>query len=267
MSATPPPGARCARHSDVDAAALCARCGDFVCEKCVVRIAGGTYCVSCEALAGPGFPWEERRQLGSWNAWKLTMRGTLLGTSALFAGAFRDRSVAAALFYGILISTPISLLVTAVELLWPSSVRLELAQHPVGVFLYSDAAQLARGVAAPLLFVLATYLGSIAWWLGLRLSGIAARSFSDIVRTRAYVQGSVAPLHLVVLLPDSVNGPALIVVAIYSLVLEMRALRALLSADAWRLAAAVAVMLLLVSVAICAIGGGMMALVSARIPS
>lgn len=45
--APPPLGARCARHPDAPAVALCARCGTFLCGECTELRGETAYCASC----------------------------------------------------------------------------------------------------------------------------------------------------------------------------------------------------------------------------
>lgn len=55
-AAPPPLGARCARHPDAPAVALCARCGTFLCGECTELRDETAYCADCVAIfrrAGP----------------------------------------------------------------------------------------------------------------------------------------------------------------------------------------------------------------------
>lgn len=61
----------CRNHADRAAAALCARCGDFLCSLCVVGVEGVDYCPACvmkvrgDAVKfGPWIPWEARQRIG-----------------------------------------------------------------------------------------------------------------------------------------------------------------------------------------------------------
>lgn len=79
-SATAP---RCARHPDVAAGRLCARCGGFLCEACTTWVLGAVYCPACAALPEVNYLEGFRRRLwgrrDSW-AWFLGFWGLgLLG--------------------------------------------------------------------------------------------------------------------------------------------------------------------------------------------
>ncbi|HEY8432127.1 MAG TPA: hypothetical protein VIL20_27310 [Sandaracinaceae bacterium] len=237
MSAVPE-GARCGRHPERGAVALCARCGDFLCERCAIAIGAAWYCAGCEERAGAPFPWERRGEIGLARALWATTAGTLARTRATFAPGFRDRSALPALAYAVLLSTPVAWIDAAASGLEGSPPNGPLS------WLSSDAGRLALAVGAPLQTLLAVGMLATGWWLGLVVAGVPRRTFSHVVRAAAYVHGAVAPLSLVALVPGIEDGPLRIVVGMLTLVLQARALRAVTRASAWRIAAAAIVALL-----------------------
>lgn len=257
-----PAGARCGRHPATDAIALCARCGDFLCEGCAIAIDGASYCAACEPLAGAAFPWERRGELGILRALALTTTGTLARTRETFAVGFRDRSVVPALAFAIGMSTPFAWIRGALELTAPSADRVRLAGHPDVGWLFSDGAVIAQAVAAPLTTALWIGVFTGTWWLGMRVAGARCR-VSHAVRAIAYVQGAAAPLSLLALLPGMVEGPVMIAVGIFVLVLQGRALGAIARVSGWRMAGAAAAMLVSLVLVSCA-GGAVVGLVGVQ---
>ncbi len=256
MSAVPE-GARCGRHPESEAAALCARCGDFLCTGCAIAIEGASYCASCEPLAGEPFPWERRGELGIARAMAATTLGTLLRTRATFAPGFRDRSVLPSIVYAIALSAPVAWIQAAVELAWPSDRRELFASDRLEPlrWLSSDAAQIARAVGSPLVTLAYVGIFSVAWIAGLRLSGAPRTASSHVVRAVAYVAGATAPLSLAALLPDVLGGPLALVLGVFAIVLQGRALRAITRASGWRIFAAGLVMTLAITLFLCALSG------------
>lgn len=238
MSALPE-GARCGRHPEHDAVALCARCGDFLCGRCAIAIGAASYCAGCEELAGEAFPWERREELGIARALWATTAGTLARTRATFAPGFRDRSVVPALAYALALSTPVAWITQAAS-------RLEgtAAGDEPFAWLSTDAGQLALALGAPLHLLLSVTMLATGWWLGLAAAGVRRRTFSHVVRAVAYVHGAVSPLTLLALLPQVLDGPLWIVAGVLTLVLQARALRAVTRASAWRIAGAALVAIL-----------------------
>jgi len=220
-----PAGARCAQHVDAGAAHACGRCGDFLCERCIASEVGeDAYCDRCVDHAGPAFPWEARAELGIGGALGQTLVGTLTSPHSLFSRGFRDRSVVPSLVYGLALSTPVALVLAAVELRWPSPERLSAAHDLFTGALFTDGAILARGLGAPLAFLVATSLMAVTWWVGLKGAMAATRPFSHIVRACAYVHGSTAPLQLCALIPGTPDGALSIVGLVLTCVLQARAL-------------------------------------------
>jgi S-adenosylmethionine synthetase len=39
--------AKCIKHPDVEAVAICASCGNSICEECSIRMKGKVYCTDC----------------------------------------------------------------------------------------------------------------------------------------------------------------------------------------------------------------------------
>lgn len=262
-------GARCAHHVEAAAEHACARCGDFLCVRCVaVGHEDGAYCDGCAEHAGPAFPWEERGELGLGRALTRTLLGTLFGARALYARGFRDRSALPALAYGIALSTPVALVLAAVELLWPSPIRLALSRMLASGWMFSDAAVLARGLGAPLLFVVSTLLVASVWWVGLKGASAATRPFSHVVRACAYVSGSMAPLQLCELLPGPTGG-LLVGVLLITIALQGLALQGTLRVKGSRVlgAAIVAIVFsVLAVVALAFLVAGVFAVVAERTP-
>lgn len=81
-------GASCSKHHNLPAAAVCTRCGDFICEDCVqVTAEGDIRCSSCvdqrRANAEP-VPWEMRQELGFVQGVLQTFQGLLLRPHEFF---------------------------------------------------------------------------------------------------------------------------------------------------------------------------------------
>lgn len=251
MSAVPE-GARCGRHADVPAIALCARCGDFLCARCAIAAPGASYCAACEARAGEAFPWERRAELGLARALVRTTLGTLARTRATFAPGFRDRSPWPALAYALALSTPVAWIGAAVEHLAPDPAEAASA-GPIG-WLASDRARVVFAIGAPLQVALAVALLALGWWLGLTVAGAPRRPLSHVVRAVAYVHGALAPVSLARLLPGVLDGPLWVVLGVLALVLQGRALAAVTGASGWRVAAAGLLMLASLVTLSCGLG-------------
>jgi hypothetical protein len=234
-----PPGARCGRHPEAAARAICERCGDFVCPRCIARrIDEAVYCPSCARLAGEPFVWERRDELGLGRAWWATVVGVLTQPRETFAPGFRDRSVVPALGFGLIGATPVRFLVAVRELLRPSGDRA-VASGPVA-WLLGDEGVLARGLAAPVTFVLGVLLLAVLFGGALRLVHRGPTRFSHVVRAVAYVHGATAPLGLVGLLPSPVAGALELGALALSFVLTAVALGVVTRAPAGRMVAAAA---------------------------
>ncbi len=251
MSALPE-GARCGRHPDAPAVALCGRCGDFLCARCAIALEGASYCAACEPLAGEAFPWERRAELGVARALLRTTVGTLSRTRAPFAPGFRDRSPWPALAYALAVATPVAWIGAGVERLGPSGGEAA-SEGPLG-WLASEQGRLALALGAPIHVALAVLLLAAGWWLGLAAAGAPRRPFSHVVRAVAYVHGAVAPLSLARLLPGVLDGPLWVVLAVLTLVLSGRALTALTRASGLRVAAAGLLMLAFLAALSCGLG-------------
>ncbi len=245
------PGARCARHPDVDASEVCARCGDFLCAACtLVTSEGRPCCARCQPLAGEPFPWERRGELGLGRAFLETFTGTIVRTRELFARGFRDRSVVPALAFGAAIETPIAIARAALYQAFPAP--------EAGMLLPLDRIEIGRAIGAPILFALETALVAAFWWVGLMFVGEGKRSFADVLRAMAYVRGALAPLGLTAIalahLDSDVRVIAGLSLALVSLLMQTRAIGALTGASAWRVIAAAAVMVLALSAILCGVG-------------
>src|SRR5690606_26798179 len=107
--------------------------------------------------------------------------------------------------------------------------------------LYSDGAILARGLGAPLLFVLTVLLMAVPWWVGLKGTRAATRPFSHVVRACAYVQGSTAPLSLCALIPGAPEGALFLIGLVLTIGLQARALEGALSVGTSRILGALIV--------------------------
>lgn len=254
MSSAIPEGARCGRHPEVGASALCARCGDFLCASCAIPIDGASYCERCEDRAGEAFPWERRSELGIGRALVATTIGVLVRTRATFAPGFRDRSVLPALAYAIVLGWPVAWIRAAVELAWRTPERAAAERVPWIGWMSSDAGLVAQAVAMPIVVGAAIGVYSAAWWLGLVVVGVGRRKLSLVVRAVAYTQGALAPFTLVALLPDMAEVPLTVVLTVYGLVVTGRALGAITGASGWRVTGA-AVVLVLALVALTFVAG------------
>lgn len=238
-----PAGARCGRHPEAAARAICERCGDFVCPRCIARrIDEAVYCPSCARLAGEPFVWERREELGLARAWWATVVGVMTRPRETFAPGFRDRSLVPALGFGLIGATPVRFVVAMRELLRPSADRA-LGVGPVG-WLLGDEGVLARGLAAPITFVLGVLLLAGLFWGALRLVHRGRGTYAQAVRAVAYAQGAVAPLGLVGLLPSPLGGVLELATMALSFVLSAVSIAVVARAPAGRMVAAAALVLL-----------------------
>lgn len=83
------PDAPCANHPDRLAAAICGRCGDFICAGCAHLQDAATLCDRCvhSAASGPApIPWETRGAQGWLAAWWATTQEALLSPLAMLFG-------------------------------------------------------------------------------------------------------------------------------------------------------------------------------------
>ncbi len=241
-----PPGARCGRHPELPAGSVCVRCGDFLCADCDVGTREGqSACKGCRPHASEPFPWEQRAEIGLLRALGRTLRATLTRTDEVFARGFRDRSVLPAMAYGAAIATPMS----ALTLLF-----LDHAPRPSLSWMFTPEVRLVRALAAPLAFAAVTLFVSAFWWLGLAAVGAAKPTISHVVRTVAYVRGSMALTAPVLLLPSPIDGVATLAAAVVTLVLEGRALAAQTRSSEARVAAAGVVAVVGIFTLVCGAG-------------
>jgi hypothetical protein len=225
-------GARCGRHPEAPAIAICARCGDFVCAPCASRGAGDRrYCPRCEDFGRERFPWERRGELGLLRAFGATFFGSLLSPTRTFSLALRDRSFVPALAYGLFLNV--------------LSASGALAYDLIEGHVYSGAwivpqYTFVRALASPILFVLALGLLASLWWLALAIVGArSSSSFPQLARAMSYVTGSVAPFG-VIAMRITPRGTVLLLAAwfLYQSVLQTLAVRSLARIEPWRAALA-----------------------------
>src|SRR5690606_27475482 len=120
----------------------------------------------------------------------------------------------------------------------------------------------ARGLGAPLVFLTATSLAALVWWVGLKGARAATRPFSHVVRACAYVAGSTAPLSLCTLIPGAPGGALSLAVLALTIGLQARALEGALSVSTSRILGALLVAGLFALVALIAAAAGVGVLVT-----
>ena len=82
------PSGYCPRHPDLEVTGVCASCGRFTCTACDVSVTGLRYCVDCRVRQRRSFTapvaWEERREIGRWQAWYRTTSQVTSQPNAFF---------------------------------------------------------------------------------------------------------------------------------------------------------------------------------------
>jgi hypothetical protein len=249
-----PPGARCSRHAEDDASAICARCGDFLCGKCAISMDGAAHCSRCASIGEASFPWERRSKLGVVRAFFDTLKVSIAEPEG-FAGGFRDRPIGRALAFAMCIVVPLGLARHIPEIWWPTATTLRSAAEPfplggTSYWLNSDAFHLGMALGAPLIFLLAIYVEGAAWWLGLRIMG-AVRPIAHVVAAIAYVRAALTPLAMAAFLPEPYDRLSALGIAMFTLVVEARALRSLSHTTPLRMAGAASAMVLAAVALLC----------------
>lgn len=189
-----PPGARCARHPEVEAVAVCARCGNFTCGSCSVLLPSGRYCPDCaERLASADFstPWEQRQQLGFWPAFAQTAKSVVLTPTAFFKKMPRAGGYEGPVLFAIIWGAIGALVQGTIQMVLIAAVGIPLRGQGTEVLtalLGGGVVGLLTGVVlSPITTILSLFVGAGIFHLGLMTTGGAKNGFEATIRAGAYL--------------------------------------------------------------------------------
>ncbi|MBL9039795.1 MAG: YIP1 family protein [Archangium sp.] len=256
---------QCARHPDRTTEAICPRCGNFTCVEC--NPDGRTMCPSCverghaanTAQRAPT-PWERRDELGFVQSLVETWKRSVIEPQRFFPSVQPDGPLVDAVLYAWLIQSVAA--VTQFPFLWFNLMNIGQNLPMLGdkpeLKPFLELLEQVRGM--PLLVALALtvvtlmfapvglFIGAGLVHLGGLLFGASKHGFNATVRAVAYSLGP----NVAAAVP-CVGGLA----AMYTLVLEVWAVKELQESSWGRAAASV---LWILAVLCCCIGAGTMLL-------
>jgi hypothetical protein len=232
---TIPPGARCARHPEQEAIAVCARCGNFTCGACAVLLPAGRHCPDCAERVKSlelSAPWEKRRELGFGQALRETWRGVCFGPTRFFSRMPRTGGYEGPVLY-LIIGNFVSTLAVMIPMMVGT---LMLGAQSAGGSMGGMDPQLLKALASsgigggiaqlvfsPIVAILAAFVSGGMMHLGLMVTGGAKNGFEATLRAYCYQAGSFAyfnvlalPLGLAGVLIGASQGPPGILVGMYA---------------------------------------------------
>jgi hypothetical protein len=219
----------CAVHPGTLAVGLCPRCGAYMCAWCQrINELGEIYCATCMERIGGGapVPWDRRQELGTFPALWQTLKESLLKPDDFFARATHGLSANPPLLYAMICSWLGQLGYAAIQLAM-SQGRIETA---------------AGLVMVPVAVLLSVYVGGGIAHLLARMFG-GQGTYPVTCRAWAFCLGASAL--------GIVPGLGMMVASIYSIVLQVFAIKHAHRLSGGRAAAAVLLPLGIIMVTCC----------------
>lgn len=197
-------GARCGVHHDRAALGTCTRCGTFYCEECRrVGPDGVAYCISCEARAPGGIPWEARRELGLGRAFFETWKESTFSPRVFYSREPREESPLPALLYGLafyLFIMVINFLLRDLISIGDRQASIRQIQNTPGLealgWFISDAGSLLMLALSPVIYFVTIFLNAALLFVALKIVSAAGKGYGRVLRTLAYLNG-LNPLAIV----------------------------------------------------------------------
>ena len=252
-----PSGARCAAHPERVAAGVCARCGAFACPECLQPEADGSpRCLACrergEALART--PWEERDKRGFFVGFYETVKRSFVAPTSFFEKMRVDDSDGALSFYwinagiGALVGQLWQVAFAAIGMGSPGTPKLP-SDHPLAGYLSTMSSplwNLVFGIIGAVAAPIGLYIYAGLFHVGLIIFKGNKKGFNATLRSVAYASGPLL-LQVVPLCGGAIGG-------IWSLVLMVIGLGKTHRITTGTAIGAVALPLVAVACAVCALG-------------
>jgi len=212
----PPPGARCAKHPESDAASVCTRCGGFSCALCTVPLAQGPHCPACAERArahGRATPWDRRKELGWYPAAKETVRRVLFQPAEFFRDMPREGGYENPITFYMLMT--LVQLVVSLTMIWGgglvglvaaggAGVRGEELGLVIGQLMGQSLMQVCM---TPISAIMNAFIGAGIIHVCLMIVGGAKNGFEATVRVICY--GGAAQFLMLAIIPLGIVGGAL----------------------------------------------------------